>query len=138
MTTVASYTGVLKTGSQAGPGMFSPLGLSMFPEHATSGSGSAPVPVAAVLAGGLTGASYSETISDVGGVSPYSYALASGALPTGLSLSSAGVISGTPTATGTFTFTVQVTDANGSTGTTTFQIIIAAPSSGASNYSYAS
>ena len=41
------------------------------------------------------------------------YALASGSLPTGLTLSSAGLISGTPSAAGDFSFTVNATDANG-------------------------
>ena len=45
---------------------------------------------------------------------PYTWSIASGALPTGLSLTSGtGVISGTPTATGTFSFTARVTAANG-------------------------
>ena len=41
------------------------------------------------------------------------YSLASGSLPTGTTLSSTGLISGTPSAAGTFTFTVNATDANG-------------------------
>ncbi|MHC4713441.1 MAG: putative Ig domain-containing protein [Planctomycetota bacterium] len=56
-------------------------------------------------------ASYSETVTATGGVTPYTWSIDSGSLPTGLSLnSSTGVISGTPTATGTSNFTVKVTD----------------------------
>lgn len=42
-----------------------------------------------------------------------SFTVTSGTLPTGLTLSSAGVLSGTPTVEGAFTFTVRVTDVNG-------------------------
>jgi hypothetical protein len=50
------------------------------------------------------------TLTAANGTAPYTWAITSGALPTGLSLSSAGVLSGTPTAFGTFNFTVTVTD----------------------------
>jgi hypothetical protein len=53
---------------------------------------------------------YSKPLSAQGGVTPYSWSLVSGTLPAGLSLSSNGTISGTPTQTGTFTFTVRCTD----------------------------
>jgi Putative Ig domain len=46
-----------------------------------------------------------------GGTPPYTWALIGGMLPPGLTLSSAGLISGTPTAAGLFYFTAQVTDA---------------------------
>lgn len=111
----------------------------MFPRHGTSGGGSLPVPAAKVLTGGVVGVAYSETIDETqGGVPPYTFSIPSGALPAGLSLNSTtGAISGTPTTAGTSTFTIRATDANGSTGDTPFEIIIAAPASGASNYSYA-
>jgi hypothetical protein len=63
------------------------------------------------LPGGTINSSYNQTLAAMGGVTPYSWTKASGNLPTGLSLSSAGAISGTLGATGTFTFTVQVSDA---------------------------
>lgn len=47
-------------------------------------------------------------------------------LPPGLTLSSGGVLSGTPTTSGTFTFTVQATDADGIAGLRTYTISIAA------------
>lgn len=61
---------------------------------------------------GAVGQSYpSSTLSASGGLTPYSWALAGGSsLPPGLSLSSGGAISGTPTSPGTFAFTVNVTD----------------------------
>jgi Putative Ig domain len=90
-----------------------------------------PVPVAANLAGGVPTAAYSETINAQGGTSPYTFAVTSGALPTGTTLNpSSGVISGTPTAASTFSFTITVTDSLGFTGSQAFTIIIAAPSGG--------
>ncbi len=62
--------------------------------------------------GGIIGVSYSTSLSASGGVGPLSFS--SGAqLPGGLSLSASGVISGTPTLTGEYGFTVTVTDSLG-------------------------
>lgn len=61
------------------------------------------------------GVVYSATNEASGGTAPYSYA-ASGILPDGLTLASDGVLSGTPTNTGSFSFTVTATDANGCAG----------------------
>lgn len=63
------------------------------------------------LPGGTINSSYNQTLAASGGVTPYTWAKTSGSLPTGTTLSTAGVISGPLTATGTFTFTVQVSDA---------------------------
>src|SRR3546814_6136701 len=63
----------------------------------------------ATLPDGTTGAAYSQTISASGGTAPYSFALAARSLPAGLTLSAAGVLSGTPTAFGSFNFTVSAT-----------------------------
>ena len=54
---------------------------------------------------------YSASLSATGGTPPYTWSYVGGGLPPGLSVSPAGVISGTPTAYGDL-FTVQVTDAN--------------------------
>ena len=79
--------------------------------------------VAVVLPGGSIGAAYSETISAQGGTAPYVFTL-SGSLPPGLALSSSGVISGTPTTAGTYSFAVEVTDANLFQGFQNFSITI--------------
>lgn len=73
---------------------------------------------------GTLGASYSQTVTATGGTGPYTFSLFSGALPTGLSLSSAGVISGTPTSGGAFSFTVRAVDSLGNVGTRVFSINI--------------
>jgi hypothetical protein len=63
------------------------------------------------LPSGVLNQSYSATVAATGGITPYTWGISSGSLPTGLSLnSSTGQITGTPTATGTSTFTVMVTD----------------------------
>ena len=57
---------------------------------------------------------YSATLRAVGGLSPYAYELEEGALPPGLELQG-NTLRGTPTATGTYSFRVSVSDANLST-----------------------
>lgn len=53
---------------------------------------------------------YSYQFAVTGGTAPYTFAVTSGALPAGLTLSAAGLLSGTPTASGQYNFTVTVTD----------------------------
>ena len=79
---------------------------------------------------GEVGAAYSDTLTASGGTGPYAWSVSSGTLPAGISLGSAsGVLSGTPTAAGTSSFTVKVTDAGGQTATqATSLTIIAGPS----------
>ncbi|MGD0732186.1 MAG: putative Ig domain-containing protein, partial [Terracidiphilus sp.] len=61
---------------------------------------------------GQVGTAYSVQLSASGGISPYTWTITSGALPSCLSMTSGGLITGTPTAScsGTFTITFQVTD----------------------------
>ncbi len=67
----------------------------------------------ASLSGGTQGIPYSATVAASGGILPYTWSISGGSLPTGLTLNSTtGVISGTPTATGTFSFTVGVADSS--------------------------
>ncbi len=58
------------------------------------------------------GSAYSFQFTVTGGTAPYTFALASGSLPAGLSLSGSGAITGTPTTNGTQAFTVSVTDSS--------------------------
>ena len=69
------------------------------------------------------GTNYSQQLSAAGGATPYTWSVASGSLPPGLGLSGAGVIAGTPTAAGSPTFTVRVTDA--ASRTTTQELTLA-------------
>lgn len=59
---------------------------------------------------------YSQTITASGGTPTYTFAVTSGSLPAGLSLSSGGVLSGTPSGSGNYNFTVTATDSSGGTG----------------------
>ncbi len=77
-----------------------------------------------ILSGGAVGISYNQTLTASGGVAPYTYALSTGSLPPGLTLNSSGLLSGTPTTTGTFNFTIQVTDANSCVGTRSYTLTI--------------
>ena len=77
------------------------------------------------LTSGQVATAYSITLAASGGTTPYTWSVSAGALPGGLTLSSAGQISGTPTSAGTFSFTVKVTDAAAQTATASLQIAIA-------------
>jgi len=100
-------------------------------------AGATPYLSASELKGGSVGAAYSETITAAGGVSPYVFSVLSGALPTGTTInSSTGVISGTPSATGTFTFTIKAVDAMGNIATQSFSIVIAASGSGSGAFGW--
>jgi len=63
----------------------------------------------ASLSDAIQNTAYTQSLSATGGATPYTWTLSSGTLPAGLSLSGSN-ISGTPTATGTVTFTVKVED----------------------------
>ena len=76
---------------------------------------------------GEVGVVYSDTLQvDAGtGTAPFAWSLSAGALPAGLTLvRPTGVISGTPTAAGTSSFTVQVTDGINLTATRVIRITI--------------
>ena len=72
-----------------------------------------PVPVeitTSSLPSGQVAVSYSTSLAAIDGTSPYKWSITSGALPAGLTLASGGTISGTPTTSGIFSFTVHVAD----------------------------
>lgn len=65
--------------------------------------------------GSTVGSTYSYNYTAGGGVPPYVFSVASGALPPGLVLSAAGVLSGVPTTAGSYGWTVRVTDSASTT-----------------------
>lgn len=85
---------------------------------------SPPLITTTLMSNGYIGTAYSATIAASGGVTPYTYTL-TGALPAGLSLSSAGVISGTPTMLGTLNFTVNLKDSSATPQTATKALSLA-------------
>ena len=104
----ADFTTATPTPQNAGGGSAAVAVTNPGPQSATAGSAIAPLTVVAT-----------------GGSSRYTWS-ASG-LPAGLTISSGGVVGGTPTDAGSSTVTVTVTDATGATGTATFTFVVAAP-----------
>lgn len=99
---------------------------------ATPGVGACPIGITPeVLPGGAVGVPYSVQLLGNSGIAPYSFALVAGTggLPTGLTLSSAGLLSGTPSSPDAQTFTVRGTDALGcnSDRTYVFRIGVGVP-----------
>jgi hypothetical protein len=86
-------------------------------------------PTTATIAGALAltatpstvtevGAAYSQTNAGSGGATPYTYAVSAGAVPAGTTLSATtGTVSGTPTTSGAISYTIMVTDHNGTIAT---------------------
>ena len=72
-----------------------------------------PTITTTTLTDGTVGTSYSQTLTATG-TTPITWSVSSGSLPTGLTLSSDGKISGTPTTAGTYSFTVTATNTGGS------------------------
>src|ERR1700722_17737546 len=77
--------------------------------------GAPPAPLVQItttsLPGGTAGRSYTAALSATGGVTPYTWTISGGNLPSGLTLSTSGAITGSPNAAGTSSFTVKVTGA---------------------------
>jgi hypothetical protein len=72
------------------------------------------------------GQPYFASFSATGGTQPYTWSMAGGSLPQGITLSAFGDLTGTPTAVGDPNFTVLVTDAKGTTATGTFGLMVQA------------
>lgn len=77
---------------------------------------------------GTQGAAFSETFTQTGGTGSVTFTLNSGTLPTGLTLSTAGVLSGTPSQSGTFQITVKAKDSTSAEGVgPPYNLVINAP-----------
>jgi hypothetical protein len=84
---------------------------------------SAPLQItSAQLPAGSVGTAYSTTLKASGGATPYTWSIASGTLPPGLTLNSTGTISGTPSGAGSFSFNLQVRDAAAHTASAAFTL----------------
>jgi len=116
--TLAASTGVI-SGTPTVNGTFA-LGLTVkdsgSPQQTATLTTSivlAPKPVTITttsLASGIAGTAYSQMLTATGGTPNYTWTMTSGSLPTGLSLSTTGIISGTTRTNGTFSFGVTVSD----------------------------
>ena len=68
--------------------------------------------------GGEAGVAYSDQLTVTGGTSPFTWSVSAGTLPPGLALgASTGLLAGTPTTAGSYSFTVKVTDSSGQSNT---------------------
>ena len=85
-----------------------------------------------VLPAATSGVPYSFTLQPAGGTPPYQWIVTSGSIPSGLTFTSAGLIGGTPTSSGTFNFSVSLTDGNSNTAQKAFTLTVAGPLSIAS------
>ena len=95
--------------------------------HVRQPGGSACYHDGSPLPNATVNAPYTQTFTAIGGFPPYTWSLATGSLPSGLSLSSSGVLSGTPTQMGTVTFDVSVGDTDDHVATKTFTVTTAPP-----------
>jgi uncharacterized repeat protein (TIGR01451 family) len=133
---LALSTGGVLSGAPTGGGSFS-FTVTAADANQCSGSRSYVVTITSgcgavglspsVLFDGFVGTAYSRTIRGVGGDAPYSFSVTSGSLPPGLTLSSGGVLSGTPTAIGTFNFRVRVVDSNECAASRSYTVRISCP-----------
>jgi uncharacterized protein (TIGR03437 family) len=80
----------------------------------------------ASLPSGTVNVLYSQGLSATGGVPPYTWSVISATPPPGLSMSSSGIVSGTPGTAGSFSFGVQVKDTAGATATAAASLTIQA------------
>jgi hypothetical protein len=79
------------------------------------------------LPNGTSGSSYSSVVNAIGGTGAHTWSLASGSLPSGLTLASGGTISGTPSSSGQASFNVRVTDSVGASVVRALTIAVVAP-----------
>jgi hypothetical protein len=93
-----------------------------------SSSGTPPLAITtASFPGGTVGRVYTATAAATGGTSPYTWTRPSGTKPPGLSFSSSGAWSGTPTTAGTYSFTIEVTDKTGTHVSKALEVTIDSP-----------
>lgn len=91
----------------------------------STSSSSSPVTFASTgLPAGTVGFSYIYQLQAQGGAGNYTYFLPSGSLPSGITLSTGGLIKGTPTTVGTSSFTLQVSDSGGTSQNLNFNILV--------------
>ncbi len=87
------------------------------------------ITTASPLPDATAGSSYTRNLSATGGIPPYVWTVKTGSLPPGLALDPASnAIAGTPTANGTFAFTLQVADSSGGSSTRNYTLAVGLPS----------
>ena len=94
---------------------------------ALSAAGPLQITTTGVPTAAVSSTPFSYTWTATGGTTPYRWSIAAGTLPPGLSFSSAGLLSGTPTSLGTFGFTVHVADTGNLSADFATKMTITAP-----------
>lgn len=82
------------------------------------------------LANGTVGVAYSQSVAATGGTSPYTWAITAGTLVAGMSMNTAGLITGTPTTTGSPSITFRATDAVAATASKAISLTVNAANGG--------
>ncbi|MGD0615284.1 MAG: cellulase family glycosylhydrolase, partial [Verrucomicrobiota bacterium] len=120
--------GFVTFGYQASPGGLAAPTNYILNGVPVTGTGSQPLQITTTspLPGGSVSLAYSNNLLAAGGQPPCSWSVSAGSLPDGLTLSTGGVISGTPNNNGTFNFTASVTDATNAVATQALAITIGA------------
>lgn len=119
-TTAGTYSFTLQVSDGAGHSASAAYTVTVNPAAAT-----APLSISTTtLPSGTVGTAYSAQVAPAGGKQPYTWSLFSGTLPAGLNLNSDGVISGTPSAATTTSFTVRVVDGASNYSTKTLTLTI--------------
>lgn len=130
LTDLTTGTGSLAAGARLLVGTY-PTGTSDTTSAANFGLAALATPLQIVttsplLPGGVLNTAYSKTLTATGGTGTRTWTVTGGALPNGVTLSTAGLLSGSPLASGDFTFTAQVEDQAAASLTRSFTLNIAA------------
>ncbi|MDI9239079.1 autotransporter domain-containing protein [Lysobacter sp. LF1] len=147
-TSVTGYTVTSSPGGLIASGTASPIVISglasgqayTFTVRATNASGTGassaasntvtPAPALVLSTGALATATHATAFAQAlvvtGGAAPFTFTVASGALPRGVALDSDGTLSGTPEETGRFSFTAEVRDANSTVAMQAYELVVAA------------
>jgi len=122
-TTFGQYATVLNVADSDGLTASALYGISVIQQL------SIPLPASSIPTA-TNGLSYAAILSAFGGTPPYTWTITAGSLPPGITLSTTGILSGLPTATGSYTFTAAVTDSGTQTANKqyTLQVQAAPPS----------
>ncbi len=128
ITDLTTGTGALAAGAHVVVGSY-PKGVSSTTTSANFGLGQIEsgisIQTTSPLSSAVKNISYTQTITSTGGTTPLIWSVSSGQLPNGLELGANGSITGTPTAHGSSSFTVQVTDHDNRIASKSFTIQVA-------------
>jgi hypothetical protein len=104
-----------------------PVGVTFGPAGSIGISSTSITLAPSTLPNAATGAAYSQLLTASGGTAPFTFALDSGTLPPGITLSPTGLLSGAATTGGSFAFTVRVTETNGCSNAQAFTLSAICP-----------